>query len=141
MTGGGKPGTAPALAVAPPGTWVGEFVLLGAIWGASFLFTRGAVVDFGVLPTAAVRVFIAAACLVPLVRLRGLWPTFRRHWRMACLLGLLNSAIPFVCFAFALLSITTGSRASSTRRCRSSARWWRGCGWATGRAFRGGRAC
>jgi len=26
---------------------------------------------------------------------------------MACLLGLLDSAIPFVCFSFALLSITT----------------------------------
>lgn len=108
MTGAGKPLAVPALAVAAPRTWVAEFVLLGAIWGASFLFTRTAVVDFGVLPTAAVRVFIAAAFLLPLVRLRGLGPSFRRHWKMACLLGLLNSAIPFVCFSFALLSITTG---------------------------------
>lgn len=108
MTGAGKPLAAPMVATAPPRTWAAEFVLLGALWGASFLFTRAAVLDFGVLPTAAVRVFIAAACLLPLVRLRGLGPSFRRHWKMACLLGLFNSAIPFVCFAFALLSITTG---------------------------------
>jgi hypothetical protein len=87
MTGADKPLAAPALAVAAPRAWIAEFVLLGAIWGASFLFMKTAVVDFGVLPTAAVRVFIAAAFLLPLVRLRGLGPAFRRHWKMACLVN------------------------------------------------------
>ena len=38
----------------PPATrpWFAEFVLLAAIWGSSFLFTRLAVVEFGALPTA-----------------------------------------------------------------------------------------
>lgn len=107
MTGAGKPMAAAAVAAAPS-TWVAEFVLLGAIWGASFLFMRTAVVEFGVLPTAAVRVFVAAACLLPIVWLRGAGAAFRRHWKMACLLGIFNSAIPFACFSFALLSITTG---------------------------------
>jgi drug/metabolite transporter (DMT)-like permease len=89
-------------------TWPAEFVLLGAIWGSSFLFTRIATLDFGVVPMAAVRVLIAAACLLPLVYARGLGASFRRHAPAACLLGVLNSAIPFACFSFALLSITTG---------------------------------
>lgn len=85
-----------------------DFVLLAAIWGSSFLFMRLAVVDFGVVPTAAVRVAIAAAFLLPLMLWRGLGRVFRRHWPAICLVGLLNSGIPFLLFAFALLSITTG---------------------------------
>jgi drug/metabolite transporter (DMT)-like permease len=85
-----------------------QFVLLGAIWGTSFLFMRIATVEFGVLPLAAVRVFIAAACLLPMLAWRGLAAPFRRHWKVACALGVLNPAIPFACFSYALLSITTG---------------------------------
>ena len=40
--------------------------------------------------------------------LRGLTPVLRRNWRPIFVVGLLNSAIPFACFAFALLAITTG---------------------------------
>ncbi len=88
--------------------WLTDFVLLAAIWGSSFLFTRIAVVDFGPLPTAAVRVGIAAAFLLPLVLLRGLGGALMSNWRRVFLVGLFNSGIPFACFAFALLSITTG---------------------------------
>ena len=99
-----------ALAGASPAgrPWVTDFVMLAAIWGASFLFMRMGTVEFGPIATAAVRVLVAATCLAPLLLLRGLGPQFRRHWKMACVIGLLNSAIPFVCFSFALLSITTG---------------------------------
>ena len=85
-----------------------DFIFLAAIWGSSFLFTRVAVVEFGVMPTAAVRVAVAAAFLVPLMLWRGMGPQFRQHWRAVMLVGLLNSGIPFALFAFALLSITTG---------------------------------
>jgi drug/metabolite transporter (DMT)-like permease len=33
---------------------------------------------------------------------------FRRHWLAICMVGVLNSALPFMLFSFALLSITTG---------------------------------
>jgi len=85
-----------------------DFLLLAAIWGASFLFMRYAVVDFGVVPTAAMRVGIATAFLVPLMLARGHGLAFRRHWRTVCLIGMLNSGLPFLLFAFALLSISTG---------------------------------
>ena len=87
---------------------VADFALLAAIWGSSFLFTRLAVVDFGPLPTAAVRVAIASAFLVPLMLWRGLGPQFRRHWKAVIAVGLINSGLPFALFAYALLSITTG---------------------------------
>lgn len=88
--------------------WIVEFLLLGAIWGASFLFTRIGVVEFGAIPTAFVRVAIAAAFLMPLVVLRGHAFQLRKDLKRICLIGVFNSAVPFVCFAFALLSITTG---------------------------------
>jgi drug/metabolite transporter (DMT)-like permease len=85
-----------------------DFIALAAIWGSSFLFMRFAVVDFGPLPTAAARVGIAAAFLVPLMLWKGHGPAFRRRWLAVCMVGIVNSAIPFVLFSFALLAITTG---------------------------------
>ena len=100
-----------APAAGPARGWVIEFILLGAIWGASFLFTLLGTVEFGALPTAAIRVAVAAAFLFPLLWLRGLAPQLRRHWKSVFLIGVLNSGIPFACYAFALLSITTGMSA------------------------------
>ena len=85
-----------------------DFVLLAAIWGSSFLFMRLAVVDFGPIATAAVRVAIATAFLMPLMLWRGHGLAFRRHWKAICLIGVINSGLPFLLFAFSLLSITTG---------------------------------
>ncbi|TFZ00173.1 DMT family transporter [Ramlibacter humi] len=85
-----------------------DFVMLAAIWGGSFLFTRLGVVDFGPMPTAALRVAIASAFLLPLVLLRGLGPELKKHWRKIFVVGVLNSAIPFALFAFAVTTITTG---------------------------------
>lgn len=85
-----------------------DFAVLAAIWGSSFLFMRLAVVEFGPLPTAAVRVAIAAAFLLPLMLWKGQGHVLRRHWPVISVVGLLNSGIPFFLFSFALLSITTG---------------------------------
>jgi drug/metabolite transporter (DMT)-like permease len=91
--------------------WLIDFALLSAIWGSSFLFMRLGVTEFGPVPTAAVRVAVAAAFLAPLLCLRGLAPQLARHWKPVITIGVLNSGIPFACFAFALLSITTGMSA------------------------------
>lgn len=93
---------------APKKPWLTEFLLLAAIWGASFLFMRLGAVEFGALPTAGVRVAIAALFLLPLLLWRGLGPQLARHWKKTFFIGLLNSAIPFACISFALLSISTG---------------------------------
>lgn len=51
--------------------WLGDFLLLAAIWGSSFLFLRIAAADVGALPAAALRVGIASLFLWPLLALRG----------------------------------------------------------------------
>lgn len=85
-----------------------DFILLSAIWGASFLFMQLAVGEFGVMATACVRVAIGALFLLPLVALRGQLPLLRRHWKPIFFCGLLNSGVPFAFYSFALLFITTG---------------------------------
>ena len=94
----------------PPPTqpWRTEFVLLAAIWGSSFMFMRLGAQEFGAIPTAGLRVGIAALFLGPLLLWRGLWPQLVQHWKEVFFVGLFNSAIPFVCFSFALLSISSG---------------------------------
>ncbi|MCC2676867.1 MAG: putative rane protein, partial [Ramlibacter sp.] len=78
-----------------PAASIIDFIALAAIWGASFLFMRLAVVDFGFVATAFLRVTIAAAFLAPLMLWRGLGPVYRRNWWKIGLIGLLNSGIPF----------------------------------------------
>ena len=88
--------------------WAGDFVLLAAIWGSSFLFMHMGARAFGPLPTAGIRVVIASAFLYPIALARGHHQNLRRHWKITFWVGVLNSGIPFACFSFALLSISTG---------------------------------
>lgn len=85
-----------------------ELLVLAALWGASFLFMRLAAAEFGPFALAALRVAIASAVLLPLLLWRGEWAALRRHWRPIALVGLVNSALPFVAFAYAALSINAG---------------------------------
>ena len=64
--------------------------------------------EFGALATAGLRVAVAALFLLPLLLLRGQGGILRQHWKLIFAIGIVNSAIPFALFSFALLSITTG---------------------------------
>jgi drug/metabolite transporter (DMT)-like permease len=88
--------------------WLVDLVLLGMLWGASFLFMRVGAAEFGALPTAAVRVAIAMLFLLPLLFMRGQWSSFRQYWKPALGIGVLNSGLPFAFFSFALLTINSG---------------------------------
>jgi drug/metabolite transporter (DMT)-like permease len=85
-----------------------DLVLLAALWGASFLFTRMAVPAFGAFALAELRVAIAALMLLPLLALRGDFSELRAAPARFVLLGAVNTAIPFALFAWAVLSITAG---------------------------------
>lgn len=85
-----------------------DMLLLAAIWGASFLFMRLAAPAFGPIALAAVRVLGAALVLLPLLALRGELGALARHWKPIALVGLTNSALPFVGFGFAALTISAG---------------------------------
>ena len=92
----------------PGPAWIGEFFLLSSLWGSSFLFMQLGAAEFGPLPTAGLRVALATVFLWPLLLHQGQWPVLRQHWRPILFGGLINSAIPFSLFAWAVLHITTG---------------------------------
>ncbi len=85
-----------------------DFILLAAIWGGSFLFMKIAGPEFGVFPSMALRTGVAALMLLPLVLMRGLGEQLRMHWQKTLGIGVLNSGLPFVLFAFATLHLTAG---------------------------------
>ena len=97
-----------AAANGPAPAWKLDFLLLAAIWGASFMFMRIGAVELGAFPTAGLRVSVAALFLLPLLLARGQGSLLFQHWKLALTIGILNSAIPFACFGFALLTISTG---------------------------------
>ena len=85
-----------------------DLLLLAAIWGSSFLFMRLVVPAFGPVALAFVRVGVAALLLLPLLLLRGEVAQLRRHWRPLMVLGLSNSALPFLCFGYAMYTLPVG---------------------------------
>jgi drug/metabolite transporter (DMT)-like permease len=85
-----------------------ELTTLAALWGASFLFMRMGAAEFGPVALSAVRVAGATLFLLPLLAWRGQLDVLRRHWKPIFVVGVLNSALPFLCFSYAALSITAG---------------------------------
>lgn len=85
-----------------------ELLLLGALWGAAFVFTRLAAPEFGPLALVALRVGGAALLLVPLLAWRGELAALRCHWRPLLMVGLANSALPFTLFSVAALALNAG---------------------------------
>ncbi len=85
-----------------------ELLILAAVWGASFLFMRIAAPEFGPVALIALRVAVAALCLLPLLVWQQGLSELRRRWAVIGLLGLLNSALPFCLFAYAALSVSAG---------------------------------
>jgi drug/metabolite transporter (DMT)-like permease len=79
-----------------------EWVILGAVWGGSFLFTKVAVPAFGPFALVEVRLAVAAAVLAVPVFVRREWPHVRARWGTLLVLGVLNCSIPFTLFAWAM---------------------------------------
>ena len=77
-----------------------ELTLLGAIWGASFLFMRVSAREFGALALVEVRLTLGALILLPLLW-RGRAQFKRAHVLPLIVISAINSAIPFALFAWA----------------------------------------
>ena len=81
-------------------------VSLAAIWGSSFLFIRIGVPVLGPALLMEVRVALAAVfLLVTAGILKKTLPPIR-HWRHFLILGFVNSALPFLLFAYAVQTLT-----------------------------------
>jgi drug/metabolite transporter (DMT)-like permease len=81
-------------------SYVVLLLVLGAIWGGSFLFMRIAVNDFGPVPLVEMRLALGSALLLPFLWRDRKKFTLRR-WPMMALIGAMNSALPFLLFAWA----------------------------------------
>ncbi len=85
-----------------------ELLTLAALWGASFLFMRMGAGEFGAVALAATRGAGAVALLLPLLAVQRQAGALRTHWRPIFILGITNSALPFLAYSYAALSITAG---------------------------------
>jgi len=91
-----------------PRAWA-ELLLLGLIWGGSFLAIRTALDEIGPLTSVLFRTGLAALVLWPLVLWRGLpVPTDPRIWASLLLMGILNNVIPFSLMAWGQVFIPSG---------------------------------
>jgi len=86
-----------------------EFLALATVWGASFLFMRIAAPELGPVPLMLLRCAIGAATLLPVLWWHGAWPALRRSWAAIAVVGVINSAIPFVLLGVASLSLAAGT--------------------------------
>jgi drug/metabolite transporter (DMT)-like permease len=85
-----------------------EFFLLAALWGGSFLFMRIATPEFGPVALVQIRVTLALLLLLPVLIWQQKQQSLIDNAKPIFYVGLLNSAVPFVCFAFAALTLTAG---------------------------------
>ncbi|WP_295642050.1 DMT family transporter [uncultured Methylibium sp.] len=85
-----------------------ELLALAALWGASFLFMRLGAGEFGPVALAGLRVVGATLFLLPLLVARGQWAALRANGRAIFAVGIANSALPFLAYSYAALSITAG---------------------------------
>jgi drug/metabolite transporter (DMT)-like permease len=82
-----------------------RLVVLSAIWGGSFLLIRIGAPALGPVPLMEARVLLAAFFLAAV----GMWwrrpLMWRAHWRHYLILGLFNSALPFLLFGYAAMAL------------------------------------
>jgi drug/metabolite transporter (DMT)-like permease len=76
-----------------------ELLFLGVVWGCSFLFMRVAAPAFGPFALVQMRLTLGALVLLPFLWLaRAQFPL--RRWPVLAGIGVLNSVLPFLLFAW-----------------------------------------
>ena len=83
---------------------VAELLLLAGLWGGSFLFMRIASPVLGPVWLIEIRVLLASLTLLPFLARLDLLREMRYNRVPLFVVGCINSAIPFLLFAFASLS-------------------------------------
>ncbi len=80
---------------------VARLVLLAALWGGSFAFMRYLAPVLGAPITADGRLLIGGLSLLLWISFTGGKTEPRRWWRLYTTIGMVNSALPFLLFAWA----------------------------------------
>lgn len=102
-----------APAAGPAGRDWALILLLGFLWGASFLGAKLALADFGPVTIAAARVTLAAIILCAALRPLGLTlpglagGVGRRFWLFAAAMGVFSNAAPFTMLNWAQQSVAS----------------------------------
>jgi drug/metabolite transporter (DMT)-like permease len=84
---------------------------LSGIWGSSFIFMRYLAPLIGPVATADLRMLLAGLALVCFFAITRFSAQWRRNWKQFLLIGLLNSAIPFVLYSAAALYLPASMEA------------------------------
>ena len=85
-----------------------QLVVLGMIWGASFMFQRITVPVIGAGMTGAGRMIFAALTLLGVLVLLRKPLQWRARWRDYLLVGVIVMGLPLTCFAVAARSLPAG---------------------------------
>lgn len=83
-----------------------RLLILSAIWGGSFLLIRVGAPAIGPVPLMEARVLLAAIFLAGVGLLLRRPLAWRAHWRHYLLVGFFNSALPFLLFGYAALTLS-----------------------------------
>lgn len=95
-----------AAAAAQP--WLAMLLLLGTIWGLSFLFIKVAEIDLHPLVLTVVRLALGTGVLLAVVvARREVPPRDPRVWAKLLVAALLLNAVPFSLFALAEINVTS----------------------------------
>jgi len=86
-----------------------ELISLAAIWGASFIFMRIGSPEFGPFLFMALRTLTASLFLLPLIYISKQQKALNGYKLKMLCLGQLNTAIPFVLFGYATLTLAAGT--------------------------------
>jgi len=89
-----------------------RLLLLGAIWGTSFMLMRIAAPVLGPLLTTFIRALLGGGALYLFARSRGIDFNWRKNARTYLVIGLFNTAIPFALFAWSALHIPSAYMAT-----------------------------
>lgn len=85
------------------------FIFLAAVWGASFMFMRVGVPEFGAYAFGGLRVGIAGLVLLPLLLKPTRLQEYKANWLKLSLIGVISTGAPFMLFSFAAYQINAGT--------------------------------
>jgi len=85
-----------------------KFILLGLIWGSSFLWIKIALREVGPFLLVTMRVGFALLATLAVIAISRDQIPLKKYWKVFLFLGLFNTAVPFVLISWAETHISSG---------------------------------